>query len=257
MHTGFLSLTITSNRHCLGSYPAREGFTLTELAVVLLIVALLIGGLLMPLSTQVDSRNQADTQKTLNAISEALLGFAAANGRLPCPASALSSGQESFAVGGDASNGNCSNFYDGFVPAATLGLTPTDQSGFVIDAWGQRIRYAVYSGTIATVSNPFTRSNGIRLATMSSISGATLLSICTTATGIGSSNCGTAPKLTDKTPVALFSQGKNGASGGAGTDELANLNGDAVIHFSCASACWRHQRGIRRHHDLDIPEYFV
>jgi prepilin-type N-terminal cleavage/methylation domain-containing protein len=36
-----------------------RGFTLVELALVLLIVAILIGGLLIPLSTQMEVRNVA------------------------------------------------------------------------------------------------------------------------------------------------------------------------------------------------------
>ena len=48
------------------------GFTLTELAVVLMIVALLIGGMLVPLSAQNDIRNVNETQKTLNDIRDAL-----------------------------------------------------------------------------------------------------------------------------------------------------------------------------------------
>ncbi|MCF8184500.1 MAG: hypothetical protein K9J43_05940, partial [Polynucleobacter sp.] len=47
---------------------------------------------------------------------DALLGYAAINGRLPCPATAASNGAES-PIGG----GVCTNPYNGFLPAATLG----------------------------------------------------------------------------------------------------------------------------------------
>jgi type II secretory pathway pseudopilin PulG len=64
-------------------YPMAGGFTLAELAVVLVIVSLLIGGLLVPLSAQIDQRNYNETQQQISEIREALIGFAVVNGRLP------------------------------------------------------------------------------------------------------------------------------------------------------------------------------
>ncbi len=63
-----------------------SGFSLIELAIVLFIVSLLIGGLLMPLSAQNEIRGRQETDKALANIREALIGFAVVNGRLPCPA---------------------------------------------------------------------------------------------------------------------------------------------------------------------------
>jgi len=62
-----------------------SGFTLVELAMVLFIVALLLGGMLVPLSTKLEQDNRETTNTTLNDIREALLGYAVINGRLPCP----------------------------------------------------------------------------------------------------------------------------------------------------------------------------
>ena len=123
---------------------SERGFTLIELAIVLLILGALLAGILIPFTTQVELRRVGETQKTLLDIREALIGFAAANGRLPCPASVTSNGQESFvAPGGNENNGMCSNFFNGFVPGAVLGIGPSDGAGYVIDAWNNRIRYAV------------------------------------------------------------------------------------------------------------------
>ena len=58
---------------------SEAGFTLVELAVVLVIMAVLIGGMLVPLSAQRDIRNVSETQKQLSEIKEALLGFAIIN----------------------------------------------------------------------------------------------------------------------------------------------------------------------------------
>src|SRR5258708_14413553 len=63
-----------------------RGFSLVELAVALAIIALLLAGALIPLSTQIDVRNGADTQRSMESIRDAITGFAQANGRLPCPA---------------------------------------------------------------------------------------------------------------------------------------------------------------------------
>src|SRR2546426_9928559 len=63
-----------------------RGFTLTELTMALAIIALLIAGAMIPLTAQIEVRNVADTQRTMESIRDAIIGFAQANGRLPCPA---------------------------------------------------------------------------------------------------------------------------------------------------------------------------
>ena len=130
------------------------------------IIALLLGSILVPLQTQIESRNYENTQRILDQTREALLGYAAANGYFPCPASATSNGQES-PPNLHTTTGACNpvvtgaNAYIGFLPAAALGFTPTDAQGYAVDAWGQsldrnRIRYAVSSATIGA-ANTFTR----------------------------------------------------------------------------------------------------
>lgn len=208
----------------------RHGFSLVEMAIVLTLVGLLLGTLVIPMSKQVEQKRITDTRKYLDAIKDTLVIYAATHGRLPCPASgaANATGKESFAVGGDASNGLCSNFYDGFLPAVDLGMTPTDNQGYAVDAWGiqqNRIHYAVYSGTINGVTNPFTRSNGMASAGMANLAATIpLLSVCNSATGITTTTCGTATKLTETAPVVVYSVGPNGATGGTGLDEKANPN---------------------------------
>ena len=61
------------------------GFTLVELAISIFIIALLLGSILVPLATQVEQRQISETQKTIEEIKEALIGFALANSYLPCP----------------------------------------------------------------------------------------------------------------------------------------------------------------------------
>lgn len=220
------------------------GFTIVELAVTMVVIAILLGSILVPLNTQVESRKYDETQRVLERAREALLGFAAAYGRFPCPASTSSNGAEHFfSPGGLPSNGLCNasvtgtNVYAGFLPAATLGLTPVDAQGYAIDAWGlspyNRIRYAVSNQTVNSVSRPFTtlpnpptNTTGMRAAGMANISGTALLYVCGSGTGVVvATNCGTATTLTSNAIVVIWSVGPNAATtGGVSTDEAENPN---------------------------------
>src|SRR5919202_6062963 len=86
-----------------------RGFTLTELAIVTTVVALLLASLLYTLSAQVEQRNFEDTRRRLEQARDLVLAFAIANGRLPCPArytsaASHSQGLESFCA---AATGGC------------------------------------------------------------------------------------------------------------------------------------------------------
>jgi len=186
------------------------------MAVALLVLTLLISAFLVPLQNQIELRKVTETQKILDQAMEALIGFAAANGRLPCPASATSNGLED-PVGG----GTCTHPYDGFYPAATLGASPTDAQGYLVDAWGSiqnRVHYAVTTVS----SNAFTTSNQIRATGMSGL--APNLNVCSTATGIAGGNCAAGTILTNTAVAVIYSTGKNAATGGTGADEAENPN---------------------------------
>ncbi len=116
-----------------------KGFSLVELAVALAIIALLLAGALIPLSTQIEVRNAADTQRAMESIREAIVGFAQANGRLPCPADgniAAGTAGAGTEVLGLNSCFNVGGISFGVVPWATLGVPETD-------AWGRRFSYRV------------------------------------------------------------------------------------------------------------------
>lgn len=54
----------------------QQGFSLIELAIVLVIVTILIGGLAVPLSAQIEARRIAETRKIMEEAREALMGYA-------------------------------------------------------------------------------------------------------------------------------------------------------------------------------------
>jgi prepilin-type N-terminal cleavage/methylation domain-containing protein len=109
----------------------KRGFTLVEIAVAIFIIALLLGSMLVPLNVQVGQRKISETQKTLDEIKEALVGFAVANGYLPCPAISATNGQED-RMGGICTAGK----RHGFIPWVTLGVAK-------LDGWGNIFRYSV------------------------------------------------------------------------------------------------------------------
>ncbi|MEQ1519278.1 MAG: prepilin-type N-terminal cleavage/methylation domain-containing protein [Usitatibacteraceae bacterium] len=218
----------------------QRGFSLVEIAVVLVIISVLAAIVVVPIATQVEQRRSEETQKQLETIKEALMGFAIASGRLPCPATAASNGTEAFAALGTPANGSCQQFV-GFLPAVSLGLSPVDSNGFAVDGWGlqqNRIRYAVSSrGVVAntpaacttTVANILTSTNGMRNASMAcladSSASVTLLNVCSvTPTGAAGAATGCTASLTSKAPFVVFSLGKNAATGGTGADEAHNVD---------------------------------
>ena len=64
-----------------------RGFTLVEVAIVLVVVGLLLAGLLVPLGVQRDVRDYAATRADLSEYKEALVGYALSQTPpyLPCP----------------------------------------------------------------------------------------------------------------------------------------------------------------------------
>ena len=210
-----------------------RGFALLEVWIALVVLALLLGGLALPLAAQVQMRREEELARQLEEARDAVMGFAATQGRLPCPATAGGDGNEAFAPGADASTGACADFYGGYLPAATLGLHGVDAQGFARDPWAtsaNRLRYAVYGGAVNGVANPLTRTDGMRSATLAGLGAAPhFLYICSSGTEASASGCGPASRqLTRRAAFVIFSLGAN-APQAPGPDEARNLDGDAVF----------------------------
>lgn len=241
------------------------GFSLVELAIVMAIVAFLLGGLMFTLSAQTEQRSIEETRRRLEMARDLVLAFAVVNGRLPCPARSANTaapattiGDEVRTTGGvdpDCIGDGVTDYYGGtsggvtlgLLPARTIGFQQVDSAGLAVDAWGNRIRYAVAhlaTGCTGTLTYPhFTnstnlKSNGIACQPND-------LLICKSANPPTASPSFVAPAITATTcggttnqimsqslvVAIIFSTGKNGAVGGTGLDEAANLNGDRVYVF--------------------------
>ena len=116
----------------------QRGFTLVEVAIVLLIVGILLGYTVALFPRQQELKHYRAADQEMDRVIAAIIGFAQVNGRLPCPAIPNSVGAES--GGGSA---NCTD-YGGFVPINTLGITGrVNQDSLMLDPWGNPYRYYV------------------------------------------------------------------------------------------------------------------
>lgn len=195
-----------------------RGFSLVEMAMVIVILGLVLSALLLPLQAQRNQVFQTETENTLETARRALLGFAQANGRLPCPAVAASNGLED-PVGG----GTCTSQL-GFLPAATLGVRPTDTSGFAMDAWENRIMYAVAQDNAGGAGTPdFTTAGDMNTVGITALQPE--LRVCLSSAGVTAAACsgGTESNYAINNAVAvIYSLGTTGAQASGGDDEDEN-----------------------------------
>lgn len=206
-----------------------RGFTLIEMAIVLMIVGLLLGGILVPLNAQMNQRNNSDTQKSLSEIRDALIGYVMANGYLPCPANPTDvTGVTPTA--GIARTPPCTGASaTGVLPWATLGISETD-------AWGNRYTYRVTSDYADAIAN--STYGG---CTPSPIPTQASFGLCSVGKlNVWSSAAKTTSVATNIVAVVI-SHGQNGAGAytsqgtqlprGSSADELENSDGSADYDY--------------------------
>ena len=187
----------------------QSGFTLIEIAVVLVIVGLLLGGLLLPLGTQQEAQRVNETESALNEARDALLGYAVANGSLPCPDTDNDGVEDPLA-------GPCSA-QEGQLPWATLGSRSLDEVG------GNRFRYRLASA--------YNDHAAIDCGLAGDID------VCSAASG--GTDCTAGTEVALNVATVLLSHGKNGlgATNSAGNtlpaptaaDEVENADADSVF----------------------------
>lgn len=204
---------------------SHSGFTLIELAIVLVIVTILVGGLAVPLSAQIEARRIGETRKAMEAIHDTLIGYAMSNTVtvggvtrhfLPCPDTNNDGREETR----DAISGACTAERGG-LPWITLGLKGDD-------AWGNRYTYAVSPG-FSNAKNGFT-SDPITPATLNVYINADCI----------------APVVMENVPAVVVSHGPQGrgalnmnggtplAPASVAADERQNLN-VASASLPCAN----------------------
>lgn len=123
----------------------KVGFTLVEMAIVLLIMALAIGGGLSVFSGQMELQKIKETNKAIEEAKEALIGYAASHldalnrPYLPCPDKTAPGGagvapnQPNDGLEDRTGAGGCV-VVEGNLPWVTLGVTG-------LDGWANRFRY--------------------------------------------------------------------------------------------------------------------
>lgn len=184
----------------------QSGFTLIEIAVVLVIVGMLVGSFIGSITQRIETTRRDNAKKQLEDIKTALLGFASVQGRLPCPTTASGAGQEQPASG----TGLCT-VQHGFVPGRTLGINGSyNRDILLIDSWGNPFRYSVTD----TNANAFTKPSGIKDTTMAVLESPAFpdFVICDRASTAATSCSAGVNTLINSTPFIVLSLGKDGSN---------------------------------------------
>lgn len=197
----------------------QSGFTLIEIAIVLLIVSIILGYTVAMAPRQQELKQFKKAKQEMSQIQQALYAFAQVNGHLPCPALAASNGFE--CRDNDVIVGNCDNvppvntntcdIWFGAVPAKTLGLNGKySTTGLLLDPWGEQYYYAVTNVDSAggAVGGDFIIVNEMNAVTMAGL--LPDLAVCNADTTLSGTVCDVASeRIIEDAPAVIISRGKN------------------------------------------------
>lgn len=199
----------------------QHGFSLLEMAMVLAIVGLLLGGLLPTLSAQIESRHLNETRKQMGELKDALTGFAVINGRLPCPSDGITASGEELITGSGVS-ATCT-LTKGVLPWATLGVNEAD-------AWGRRFTYRVAANFADGADGTGITTCAITIGVSFQLCSSANLNVLSTSSG---------STVAANVPAVVVSHGRNGfgaypagggtAISGAVNDESENADDDNIF----------------------------
>lgn len=196
----------------------ESGFTLVEIAIVLLIVTILLGYTVALLPVQQELRQYRAADDEMEKILDSLYAFAQVKGRLPCPDTVVNglgvlNGEEDVIDGPPT---RCVSYF-GFLPAKNLGLSGkyNDLShpvapGGLLDPWGSAYRYAVSDIDAGDTNIDLVTEGGIKDEGMANVESD--LEICEDSNATGPDlNCGAVSggPVVIKIPAVIISMGKD------------------------------------------------
>ncbi len=210
----------------------NRGFTLIEIAIVLIVLTILLGYTMAMVPVQQELKQYRQANEEMDRILDALYAYAQVNGRLPC-ADDMSAPDGK--ADPDDGGSDCVVFY-GYLPTKTLGLEGNISSDFLLlDPWGTPYRYQVTpSDTGADTGGDFVMDGDIHDVGMAALSPD--LEICTINPGINTedANCGSGQTIADSIPAVVLSLGKDGGRVASNiqnenTDNILDLDGDGNL----------------------------
>ena len=147
----------------------QAGFTLVEIAIVLLIVTILLGYSVAMFPLQQELKQYRRVKVEMDSVIGHLIAFAQVNGRLPCPDTSTDSDLSGNTVDGgeDRVGLNACEAYFGFLPGRTLGINGKfNAAGVMVDPWDSGYRYAISdtntTGAPGNLDIDLVTPNGIR-----------------------------------------------------------------------------------------------
>ena len=186
---------------------AGAGFTLIEIAVVIVVLSLLLAMIAGIATAMLGQQRREATRQRLAGVETAIALFVSQNKRLPCPADGRISGTTSGA-GIEARNGTtevcqvggaANTQTHGVIPWQSLGIAEQD----VTDGWGNRLTYRVAPELVRNSAMDLTACDpGGEFDLTGTPSGR-----CNQV-GSGATDCSSANFPTRCTPPSVYTQGK-------------------------------------------------